>query len=299
MKTTNPLDIAFIGLGVMGSPMAGHLSTAGHRLKVYNRSSDKTARWLESYKGRGADSPSQAAAGVDIVITCVGNDNDVRSITQGDAGFFGVLKEGAIVIDHTTTSASLARELAAEAAGSSFEFLDAPVSGGQAGAENAKLTIMLGGEEQAFGRVEEVLSCYAQKMQLMGPAGSGQLTKMVNQICVVGLLQGLAEGINFAQLAGLDVAKAIDVISKGAAQSWQMDNRWQTMLDQHYEHGFAVDWMRKDLGIVFDEAQRIDADVRVTKLVDQFYADVQSAGGNRWDISSLLTRLQANARSAS
>ncbi len=297
MTTAKPLDIAFIGLGVMGSPMAGHLTTAGHRLTVYNRSAEKTAKWLASYAGQDASTPSQAAAGADVVITCVGNDDDLRTVTIGNEGVFTTLKKGAIFIDHTTTSASLARELAAAAAGSTFDFLDAPVSGGQAGAENAKLTIMVGGEQQAFARVEAVLSCYAHKMQLMGPAGSGQLTKMVNQICIAGLLQSLAEGINFAQLAGLDVATVIDVISRGAAQSWQMDNRWQTMLDEHYEHGFAVDWMRKDLGIVFDEAARIDADVPVTNLVDQFYADLQSAGGGRWDTSSLLARLQANKKS--
>ena len=296
MKTANPIAIAFIGLGVMGAPMAGHLSTAGHKLSVYNRSTEKTAKWLERYAGQGASTPAEAARGADMVITCVGNDADLRAVTLGDDGVFSVMKNGAIFIDHTTTSASIARELAAEAASLNFAFLDAPVSGGQAGAENAKLTIMLGGEQQAFNRAEEVLHCYAQKMQLMGPAGSGQLTKMVNQICVVGLLQGLAEGINFAQLAGLDVAKVIDVISKGAAQSWQMDNRWQSMLDEHYEHGFAVDWMRKDLGIVFDAAQRIDAEVPVTHQVDEFYADLQSAGGGRWDISSLLTRLQASAK---
>ncbi len=296
MKTAKPLAIAFIGLGVMGAPMAGHLSTAGHRLSVYNRGTEKTEKWLASYAGQAASTPAQAAKGADIVLACVGNDADVRAVTLGDEGAFSTIKDGAVFIDHTTTSASLARELAAEAAGSNFAFLDAPVSGGQAGAENGTLTIMLGGEQPAFKRVEQVLCCYAQKMQLMGPAGSGQLTKMVNQICIAGLLQGLAEGINFAQLAGLDVAQVIDVISKGAAQSWQMDNRWQTMLDGHYEHGFAVDWMRKDLGIVFDEAQRIDAELPVTNQVDQFYADVQSAGGGRWDTSSLLKRLQANVK---
>lgn len=295
MKTANPLRIAFIGLGVMGFPMAGHLSAAGHGLTVYNRSAEKTARWLEKYTGQATSSPAQAAADADIVIACVGNDDDVRAVTLGSEGAFCALKEGAVFVDHTTTSASLAQELAAQAAGSTFEFLDAPVSGGQAGAENAKLTIMVGGEEETFSRVEQVLRCYAHKVQLMGVAGSGQLTKMVNQICIAGLVQGLAEGINFAQLAGLDVSKVIDVISKGAAQSWQMENRWQTMLDDHYDHGFAVDWMRKDLGFVFDEAQRIGADVPVTKLVDQFYAEVQSMGGGRWDTSSLLALLHANA----
>ncbi|MGI9284792.1 MAG: NAD(P)-dependent oxidoreductase [Pseudomonadales bacterium] len=294
MKTANHLDIAFIGLGVMGFPMAGHLSTTGHRLTVHNRSAEKTARWLAEYNGRGASTPAQAAENADIVVACVGNDDDVRAITLGDEGVFPVLKEGAVFIDHTTTSASLAQELAAEAASLPFEFLDAPVSGGQAGAENAQLTVMVGGEEETFVRVQEVLSCYAQKVQLMGAAGSGQLTKMVNQICIAGLVQGLAEGINFAQRAGLDVSQVVDVISKGAAQSWQMENRWQTMLEDHYEHGFAVDWMRKDLGFVFDEAQRIGVEVPVTTLVDQFYAEVQRMGGGRWDTSSLLARLHAN-----
>lgn len=295
MKTANHLRIAFIGLGVMGFPMAGHLSAAGHMLTVHNRHAEKTARWLAKYKGQGASTPAQAAVNADIVIACVGNDDDVRAITLGHEGAFSALKEGAVFIDHTTTSASLAQELATEAAGSTFEFLDAPVSGGQAGAENAKLTMMVGGEEETFARVQEVLHCYAHKVQLMGAAGSGQLTKMVNQICIAGLVQGLAEGINFAQCAGLDVGQVIDVISKGAAQSWQMENRWQTMLDDHYEHGFAVDWMRKDLGFVFDEAQRIGADVPVTTQVDQFYAEVQSIGGGRWDTSSLLARLHAKA----
>lgn len=295
MQTATDQRIAFIGLGVMGFPMAAHLSAAGHTLTVYNRSPEKTTLWLAEHQGQGASTPAQAAANADIVMACVGNDDDVRAIALGDDGVFSALKAGAVFIDHTTTSASLAQELAAQAARAGFGFLDAPVSGGQAGAENARLTIMVGGEKKTFDRVEEVLHCYAHKVQLMGAAGSGQLTKMVNQICIAGLVQGLAEGINFAQLAGLDVSNVIDVISKGAAQSWQMENRWQTMLAGEYEHGFAVDWMRKDLGFVFDEAQRIDADVSVTALVDQLYAEVQSMGGGRWDTSSLLARLQANA----
>jgi 3-hydroxyisobutyrate dehydrogenase len=284
---------AFIGLGVMGYPMAGHIAKAGHDVTVYNRTAGKAEKWVAEHGGKHTQTPEQAAAGCDFVFCCVGNDDDLRSVTTGDGGAFAGMKKGAIFIDNTTASAQVAIELYEAAKSGGFDFLDAPVSGGQAGAENGKLTVMVGGEEAVFERAKPVIDSYARMVGLMGPAGSGQLTKMVNQICIAGLVQGLAEGIHFATKAGLDVEKVIDVISKGAAGSWQMENRWKTMRDNHYTHGFAVDWMRKDLDIVLSEARQNGASLPVTALVDQFYAEVQKLGGNRWDTSSLLARLEA------
>lgn len=287
---------AFVGLGVMGYPMAGHLAAKGHPMRVYNRTATKSAQWAQEHGGAGGGSahptPAEAAQGADYVMTCVGNDDDLRSVVLGETGVFAGMKEGAVLIDHTTTSAVIARELAEEAASRGLGFLDAPVSGGQAGAENGALTVMVGGDEATFNAAEPVMQCYGKTVMRMGEAGAGQLTKMVNQICIAGLVQGLSEGIAFAQKAGLDVEAVIGVISKGAAQSWQMENRWKTMNDDEFEHGFAVDWMRKDLGIVLDEAKGNDASLPVTALVDQFYADVQRQGGNRWDTSSLIKRLK-------
>lgn len=285
--------VAFIGLGVMGYPMAGHLQRAGVNVTVYNRTKATADRWVAEYGGQLATTPAQAATAAQLVCVCVGNDDDVRSVVTGADGVLAGMQQDSILVDHTTTSAELARELDSAADKAGVVFLDAPVSGGQAGAENGKLTIMMGGTAQAFTRVENVLAHYAQKTALLGPAGSGQLAKMANQVCIAGLVQGLSEAMNFAELAGLDVAAVIDVISKGAAQSWQMENRYQSMLDGHYTHGFAVDWMRKDLGYVLEEAERVGAEVPVTREVDTYYADVQSLGGGRWDTSSLLARLKA------
>jgi 3-hydroxyisobutyrate dehydrogenase len=284
---------AFIGLGVMGYPMAGHIAKAGHDVTVYNRTAAKAEKWVAEHGGKHAETPKEAAAGCDFVFCCVGNDNDLRSVTTGPDGAFSGMKKGAIFIDNTTASAEVAIELCDAARAAGFDFIDAPVSGGQAGAENGKLTVMVGGDEAVFERARPVIDSYARMVGLMGPSGSGQLTKMVNQICIAGLVQGLAEGIHFASKAGLDVEKVIDVISKGAAGSWQMENRWKTMRDGHYAHGFAVDWMRKDLDIVLSEARQNGASLPVTALVDQFYAEVQKLGGNRWDTSSLLARLEA------
>jgi 3-hydroxyisobutyrate dehydrogenase len=289
-------SVAFIGLGVMGYPMAGHIAKAGHDVCVYNRSADKEAKWVAEHGGTSAPTPAQAARGREFVFSCVGNDDDVRSVTIGGDGAFEAMSKGAIFIDNTTASATLARELETAARESGFGFLDAPVSGGQAGAENGVLTVMVGGEQDTFDKALPVIDCYARMVGLMGPAGSGQLTKMVNQICIAGLVQGLSEGIHFAQKAGLDVAKVIDVISKGAAGSWQMENRWKTMNEGYYTHGFAVDWMRKDLGIVLDQAREVKAVLPVTALVDQFYAEVQNLGGSRWDTSSLLARLKLSSK---
>ena len=286
------MNIAFLGLGVMGFPMAGYLAKAGHDVVVYNRSTDKAQRWLASYPGRAEVTPAKAAANADFVFACVGNDNDIRSVCLGDDGAFSSMKAGSVFIDHTTASADVARELAEAANKLDLAFIDAPVSGGQAGAENGKLTVMCGGEQDVFQRAQPLMNHFAQSVKLMGPVGSGQLTKMVNQICIAGIVQGLSEGLHFAQKAGLDAAAVIEVISKGAAQSWQMENRYQTMLAGEYEHGFAVDWMRKDLAIVLAEADQQGASVPMTALVDQFYGDVQRAGGGRWDTSSLLARLQ-------
>lgn len=282
---------AFLGLGVMGFPMAGHLQAKGHEVTVYNRTASKAAAWVERHGGASAATPREAAAGCDLVFACVGNDDDLRQITTGPDGAFGAMHAGAIFIDHTTASADVARELAAAATSRGLGFIDAPVSGGQAGAENGALTVMCGGDAGHYARVEPVIACFAKACRLMGPSGAGQLTKMVNQICIAGLVQALAEGVSFAQHAGLDVAAVVDVISKGAAQSWQMENRHKTMDAGAFEFGFAVDWMRKDLSICLAEARRNGASLPVTATVDQFYGEVQALGGNRWDTSSLLARL--------
>ena len=286
------MKLAFLGLGVMGAPMAGHLAAAGHSVTVYNRTSSKARAWVERHGGAMAETPAEAARGAEIVFACVGNDDDVRSVILGGSGAFAAMGAGSILVDHTTASAELARELDHEARERVLVALDAPVSGGQAGAENGQLTIMVGGDAVAFARAEPVMAAYAKAVTLMGPPGAGQLTKMVNQICIGGLVQGLSEALAFAQAAGLDAEKAVDVISKGAAQSWQMENRAQTMLRGEFEFGFAVDWMRKDLRICLEEARRNGARLPVTALVDQYYADVQAMGGNRWDTSSLIQRLR-------
>jgi 3-hydroxyisobutyrate dehydrogenase len=283
--------VAFLGLGVMGYPMAGHLATKGHSVTVYNRSGAKAEKWVAEHKGKSAPTPRAAATGQEFVFCCVGNDDDLRSVVLGDNGAFAGMDKNAVFIDHTTASAEVARELAAAGAKHGLHFLDAPVSGGQAGAEKGILTVMTGGDAAAFERAKPVIASFARAVTLLGPAGSGQLTKMVNQICIAGLVQGLAEGIHFGTKAGLDVKLVLEVISKGAAQSWQMENRGGTMLDDKFEFGFAVDWMRKDLGLCLAEARKNKARLPVTALVDQFYADVQAMGGNRWDTSSLLRRL--------
>lgn len=287
------LNLAFIGLGVMGYPMAGHLANAGHKVCVYNRTTDKAVKWAETYGGSFGATPAEAAKGADIVFCCVGNDDDVRSVTTGENGVISGMKSGSILVDHTTVSAELATELDTACRKTNLHFIDAPVSGGQQGAENGKLTIMCGGEEDVFAKTQNVMTLYAQAVTLMGPAGAGQLTKMVNQICIAGLVQGLSEGLYFAEKAGLDQNRVIDVISKGAAGSWQMVNRHQTMINDEYEHGFAVDWMRKDLDICLNQGRKIKAKLPVTALVDQFYGEVQAMGGGRWDTSSLLKRLKA------
>lgn len=284
--------VAFIGLGVMGYPMAGHLQAKGHDVCVYNRTPARAQGWVSEHGGSSAPTPREAAAGAEFVLCCVGNDDDLRSVTLGADGAFAGMNPGNVFIDHTTASAQVARELAVQAAERELGFLDAPVSGGQAGAENGVLTVMVGGEQAFYDRAEPVIAAYARMVRLMGHSGAGQLTKMVNQICIGGLLQGLSEALHFAQCAGLDGRAAIDVISKGAAQSWQMENRHQSMLEGRFDFGFAVDWMRKDFGIVLDEARHNGAQLPVTALVDQFYAEVQAAGGGRWDTSSLITRLK-------
>ncbi|MCJ8316047.1 NAD(P)-dependent oxidoreductase [Idiomarina sp.] len=283
---------AFIGLGVMGYPMAGHLQTKGFDTCVYNRTESKAKAWVEEYQGRYGATPAQAVKNADIVLVCVGNDDDVRSVFYGDNGILGGLKSGAIVVDHTTASAELARELNEAVKKQDGQFLDAPVSGGQAGAENGVLTAMIGGEQSAFDEVSDALACYTKTRELMGEAGAGQLAKMVNQICIAGVVQGLSEGLQFARKVGLDPDKLIAAISQGAAGSWQMENRYKTMWNNEYEHGFAVGWMRKDLKIALNEADRQGLSMPLTALVDQFYADVQKMGGNRWDTSSLLARLE-------
>jgi 3-hydroxyisobutyrate dehydrogenase len=287
-----PLKVSFIGLGVMGFPMAGHLATAGHEVTVYNRTPSRAEAWAQQYGGQTAETPAEAARGADFVLVCVGNDDDVRSVVLGEAGAFARMPAGSILIDHTTTSASVARELASIGKDQDIAFLDSPVSGGQAGAQNARLTIMVGGDAAAYERAKPVLSAYGHAVTLMGPVGSGQLTKMCNQICLAGLVQSLAEAISFAERAGLDPARVIEVISKGAAQSWQMDNRAETMIADQFDFGFAVDWMRKDLAFCLDEARRNGAMLPVTALVDQFYGDVQRMGGGRWDTSSLIRLLR-------
>jgi 3-hydroxyisobutyrate dehydrogenase len=285
--------VAFLGLGVMGYPMAGHLKVkGGHEVTVYNRSAAKAERWVAEHGGHSATTPRQAAQGQDFVMTCVGNDNDLREVTLGPDGAFAGIGKGAVFVDHTTASAEIARELHAEAGKRGFDCIDAPVSGGQAGAENGVLTVMCGGDAAPYGRAESVIMAYARMCKLLGPSGAGQLTKMVNQICIGGLVQALAEGIHFAHKAGLDVEAVIETISKGAAQSWQMENRYKTMSAGKFDFGFAVDWMRKDLAICLAEARRNGAQLPVTALVDQLYAEVQKMGGRRWDTSSLLARLE-------
>lgn len=294
-KTYDPVAsqrMAFLGLGVMGYPMAGHLARAGHQVTVYNRTAAKAAAWVAEYGGSSAATPAQAAQGADFVFACVGNDDDLRSVTVGEQGAFAGMKAGAIFVDHTTASASGARELYAAAQAAGLHFVDAPVSGGQAGAVNGVLTVMCGGDQPAFDAIKPVAMAYSKAVTLVGASGAGQLAKMVNQTAIAGLVQGLSEAIAFGMRAGLDMKLVLDVIGKGAAQSWQMDNRGKTMVDGKFDFGFAVDWMRKDLGLVLDEAKRNGAKLPVTALVDQFYADVQTAGGNRWDTSSLITRLK-------
>ena len=285
------MRVAFIGLGVMGYPMAGYLAKAGHATVVYNRTGEKAERWVGQFGGGSAPSPRQAAAGADLVFSCVGNDDDVREVLLGPDGVLAGIASGGIVVDHTTASAKLAREVYDAAARKGVGFLDAPVSGGQAGAENGQLTIMVGGDEDVFDRAQSVMDCYAKAITRIGPAGSGQLAKMVNQICIAGIVQGLSEGLHFAQCAGLDPAVVIASISKGAAQSWQMENRWETMVAGKFDFGFAVDWMRKDLAIALAEARDNGGLLEMTALVDRYYAEVQAMGGNRWDTSSLIARL--------
>ena len=285
--------VAFIGLGVMGYPMAGHLKEkGGHDVTVYNRTAARAEAWVEKFGGKSAATPADAARDADFVFTCVGNDDDLRSVVTGETGAIAGMKSGAVLIDNTTASAEVARELAEAAKAKGIDFIDAPVSGGQAGAENGVLTVMCGGGEAVFDKARPVIEAYARMVGLMGPVGAGQLTKMINQICIAGLVQGLSEGIHFGKKAGLDIEKVVEVISKGAAGSWQMENRHKTMNEGRYDFGFAVDWMRKDLGIVLSEARRNGAKLPVTALVDQFYGDVQAIGGNRWDTSSLLARLE-------
>ena len=284
--------VAFLGLGVMGYPMAGHLKAkGGHEVTVFNRTAAKADQWVAQHGGKSAKTPKEAAQGQEFVMACVGNDNDLREVMLGQNGAFDGMKKGAILVDHTTASAEIARELHAEAKKRGFDFIDAPVSGGQAGAENGVLTVMCGGDTGPFGRAEKVIAAYARACNLMGSPGSGQLAKMVNQICIAGLVQGLAEGIHFAKKSGLDIEKLIATISKGAAQSWQMENRYKTMAAGKFDFGFAVDWMRKDLDICLSEARRNGANLPVTALVDQFYSEVQKMGGKRWDTSSLIARL--------
>ena len=286
------MRVAFLGLGVMGYPMAGHLSRAGHDVVVFNRSAEKARSWVGEYGGTSAVTPAQAARDSDAVMACVGRDDDLRAVTLGENGAFNAMKKGAVFVDHTTASATIARELAALAAQAGFGFVDAPVSGGEQGAKNGQLTIMCGGDEAAYAKAEPVMAAYARQCRRLGPAGSGQLAKMVNQICIAGVVQGLSEGLSFARAAGLDPAAVVEVISKGAAQSWQMENRYKTMLAGHFEHGFAVEWMRKDLGICFDEAEHNGAQLPVARLVDEYYAEVEAMGGRRWDTSSLFARME-------
>ncbi len=284
--------VAFIGLGVMGYPMAGYISKAGHNVTVFNRTDSKAEKWLKDHKGSKADTPAKAAAGADFVFTCVGNDNDLREVTFGENGIFKTIKNGSVYIDNTTASATIAIEIYDYSKKNGFGFLDAPVSGGQAGAENGALTVMIGGDQENFDKAKDVIDCYSKKMKLLGKAGNGQLAKMVNQICIGGLVQALSEGINFGIRAGLNMEDVIEVISKGAAQSWQMDNRYKTMIDNKFDFGFAVDWMRKDLKIAMDEAKSNGSLLPVTELVDKYYEEVQGMNGNRLDTSSLIKRLR-------
>ena len=285
-------NVAFIGLGVMGYPMAGYISKAGHNVTVFNRTKSKAEKWIVEYKGKMADTPAKAAEGADFIFTCVGNDNDLREVTFGENGIFKTIKKGSVYIDNTTASATVAREIDKFARENGFGSLDAPVSGGQAGAENGALTVMIGGDQADFDKAKDIIDCYSKKMKLLGVAGNGQLAKMVNQICIAGLVQGLSEAINFGMKAGLNMKDVIEVISKGAAQSWQMDNRYETMIDDKFEFGFAVDWMRKDLKIAMDEAKNNGSLLPITEIVDKYYGEVQELGGNRWDTSSLIKRFR-------
>ena len=285
-------NVAFIGLGVMGYPMAGYISKGGHNVTVFNRTKSKAEKWVKQYKGNIADTPEEAAKDCDFIFTCVGNDNDLKEVTVGKRGIFNTISKKTIYIDNTTASATIARELYKKSKSLNCGFLDAPVSGGQAGAENGALTVMVGGDKEDFEKAKDVIKSYSKKVQLLGPSGSGQLAKMVNQICIAGLVQGLSEGINFGINAGLKMEDVIDVISKGAAQSWQMDNRYKTMIDDKFEFGFAVDWRRKDVKIALEESKKNNSLLPVTKIVDGFYEDVQKMGGNRWDTSSLIRRLR-------
>jgi len=284
--------VSFIGLGVMGFPMAGHISKAGHNVTVYNRTKSKAQQWIDQYKGKIAETPEVAAKDSDFVFTCVGNDDDLKEVTTGKNGIFKTIKKGSIYIDNTTASATIARELYKNAKSNGFGFLDAPVSGGQTGAEKGALTVMVGGDKKDFDKAKNVINCYSKKVQLLGPSGSGQLAKMVNQICIAGLVQGLSEAINFGLNAGLKMEEVIEVISKGAAQSWQMENRYKTMIDDKFDFGFAVDWMRKDLKIAIEEAQKNGSPLPIAKIVDSYYEEIQKMGGNRWDTSSLIRRFR-------
>ena len=285
-------NVAFIGLGVMGYPMAGYISKGGHNVTVYNRTGAKADKWLKDFKGKKADTPKDAAKDADFVFTCVGNDNDLREVTFGENGIFKSIKKGAVYIDNTTASATIAREIYSHAKKNGFGFLDAPVSGGQAGAENGALTVMVGGDQEDFDKALDKIDCYSKKVKLLGKSGSGQLAKMVNQICIAGLVQGLSEAINFGQKAGLNMEDVIEVISKGAAQSWQMENRYKTMLEDKFDFGFAVDWMRKDLKIAMEEAKNNGSLLPITEIIDKYYAEVQDMGGKRWDTSSLIKRFR-------
>ena len=284
--------VSFIGLGVMGYPMAGHISRGGHDVTVFNRTTSKAEKWVKEYKGKLAKTPKEAAANCDFIFTCVGNDNDLKEVTLGENGLFKSAKKNCVYIDNTTASAEIARELYKKAKSSGFYFLDAPVSGGQAGAENGALTVMIGGDEDSYKKASPVINCYSKKMKLLGPAGNGQLAKMVNQICLAGMIQALSEAINFGNNAKLNMKEVIEVISKGAAQSWQMENRHKTMIDDKFDYGFAVDWMRKDLKIAMEEAKRNNSPLPITKIVDQYYSEVQKMGGSRWDTSSLIKRFK-------
>ena len=285
-------NVAFIGLGVMGYPMAGYISKGGHNVTVYNRTGAKADKWLKDFKGKKADTPKDAAKDADYIFTCVGNDNDLREVTFGENGIFKSIKKGAVYIDNTTASATIAREIYSHAKKNGFGFLDAPVSGGQAGAENGALTVMVGGDQEDFDKALDKIDCYSKKVKLLGKSGSGQLAKMVNQICIAGLVQGLSEAINFGQKAGLNMEDVIEVISKGAAQSWQMENRYKTMLEDKFDFGFAVDWMRKDLKIAMEEAKNNGSLLPITEIIDKYFAEVQDMGGKRWDTSSLIKRFR-------
>ena len=285
-------NVAFIGLGVMGYPMAGYISKGGHNVTVFNRTKLKAEKWIREYKGKMAETPADAVKDAEYIFTCVGNDNDLRDVTFGDNGAFKTIKKGAVYIDNTTASATIAREIYEYAKKNGFGALDAPVSGGQAGAENGALTVMIGGDQADFDKAKDKINCYSKKMKLLGKAGNGQLAKMVNQICIAGLVQGLSEAINFGMKSGLNMEDVIEVISKGAAQSWQMENRYKTMIDDKFDFGFAVDWMRKDLKIAMDEAKNNGSLLPVTELVDKYYSEVQDMGGKRWDTSSLIKRFR-------